>query len=76
MHILNMWLRKGGIAAVTLGWVAASLLAHEVRIDSVTVVSPERSSPLRDVSVSIKDDRIVDRVGSLEHRLPHGRQER
>jgi imidazolonepropionase-like amidohydrolase len=45
--------------AVTIGLVAAPLLAHEVRIDSVTVVSPERSSPLRDVSVSIKDDRIV-----------------
>jgi imidazolonepropionase-like amidohydrolase len=41
------------------GLVITPVQAHELRIDHVTVVSPERSGPLRDVSVSIKDDRIV-----------------
>ena len=49
-------------AAVVTAWLAAfgvSADAHELRIEHVTIVSPERSSPLRDATVSIRDDRIV-----------------
>src|SRR5688500_6342067 len=49
-------------AAVVIAWLAAfgvSADAHELRIEHVTIVSPERSSPLRDATVSIRDDRIV-----------------
>ena len=59
MHILNTWAKTTVVMCVMCPLVATPLLAHEVHIDHVTVVSPERSSPLRDVSVSIKDDRIV-----------------
>ena len=59
MHILNAWPKTGVVVSVMAGLVVMPLWAHEVRIDHVTVVSPERSSPSRDVSVSIKDDRIV-----------------
>jgi imidazolonepropionase-like amidohydrolase len=59
VHILNTWAKTTVVMCVMCRLVATPLLAHEVRIDHVTVVSPERSSPLRDVSVSIKDDRIV-----------------
>ncbi len=58
MHILNVWASKAVVVAMMIGW-GATLLAHEVRLDNVTVVSPERPSPLRNVSVSIKGDRIV-----------------
>jgi hypothetical protein len=36
-----------------------SAVAREVVIEHVTVVSPERATPLRDATVSIRDDRIV-----------------
>ena len=59
MQVLNAWPKTAIVASVMVGWVLTPASAHEVRIDHVTVVSPERPSPLRDVSVSIKDDRIV-----------------
>jgi len=45
--------------------IAVSLLAYraadarEVVIEHATIVSPERATPLRDATVSIRDDRIV-----------------
>ena len=65
VHILNAW-PKTVVMCILIGWVVTPLWAHEVRIDHVTVVSPERSNLLRDVSVSIKDDRIV-AVGRSAH---------
>ncbi len=59
MRSLNAWPRRAVVLSVMIGLVVPPLWAHEVRIDHVTVVSSERSSPLRDVSVSIKDERIV-----------------
>ena len=34
-------------------------MAHELRIEHVAIVSPERVAPLRDATVTIKGDRIV-----------------
>jgi len=47
-----------------MGWMALSLwcttgVAHELRIEHVTVVSPDMATPLRDATVTIKDDRIA-----------------
>jgi imidazolonepropionase-like amidohydrolase len=44
---------------VALGFHCASAAAHDLRIDHVTVVSPERSRPMQDATVVIRDDRIV-----------------
>jgi imidazolonepropionase-like amidohydrolase len=58
VHVLNAWPKVAIVISAVVGSVAP-VWAHELRIDHVTVVSPERSIPLRNVSVSIKDDRIV-----------------
>lgn len=42
-----------------LGFFCASAVAQDVRIEHVTIVSPERSRPMQDASVYIHDDRIV-----------------
>jgi imidazolonepropionase-like amidohydrolase len=34
-------------------------MAHDLRIEHVTIVSPERSSPMRNATVVIQDDRII-----------------
>jgi imidazolonepropionase-like amidohydrolase len=40
--------------------------AHELRIEHVTLISPDRSAPMRDASIKIIDDRIAAVVrGSL-----------
>ena len=49
---------------VVLSWMAlvfcaAPVVARDLRIEHVTVVSPERTSPLRDAVVTVKGDRIV-----------------
>jgi imidazolonepropionase-like amidohydrolase len=44
---------------VALGFHFASAAAHDLRIEHVTVVSPERSRPLQDATVVIRNDRIV-----------------
>jgi imidazolonepropionase-like amidohydrolase len=51
----------GQILAVTILCLLGGVMAQaaELRIDNVTVVSPEQASPRRNVSVHIKDDRIV-----------------
>ena len=52
-------------AAALIAWVTALGLqctlaaARELRIEHVTIVSPERLSPMRDATVVIRDDRIV-----------------
>jgi len=57
---------QGSLRATALiAWVTALGLqctpaeARELRIDHVTIVSPERLSPMRDATVVIRDDRIV-----------------
>lgn len=55
---------NAGAVAVTawlavLGGYGISAEAHELRIEHVTIVSPERSTPLHDATVSIRDDRIL-----------------
>ncbi len=67
MHILSARPKAAVVASALVGLVATPAWAHEVRIEHVTVISPERSSPLRDVSVSIRDNRIV-AVGRSAHR--------
>jgi imidazolonepropionase-like amidohydrolase len=47
-----------------MGWLAlcffcTTAIAHDLRIEHVTVVSPDLVTPLRDTTVTIKDDRIV-----------------
>ena len=44
---------------IALGLFCTTATGHELRIERVTLVSPERLATLRDVSVRIKDDRIV-----------------
>lgn len=44
---------------VALGLLCTSAVAQDVRIDHVTVVSPERSRPLRDATVYLHDGRIL-----------------
>jgi imidazolonepropionase-like amidohydrolase len=51
---------------MALGMHCMSAAAHDLRIEHVTIVSPERSNPLRDATVVIRDDRIV----SLMHHSP------
>ena len=48
------------IACVTApGLQCTPAAARDLRIDHVTIVSPERLSPMRDATVVIRDDRIV-----------------
>jgi imidazolonepropionase-like amidohydrolase len=54
------------LCLIALGLYCSSGTAHELWIEHVTVVSPERSKPLRDVTVHIQDDRIV----SISRRSP------
>ena len=58
------WIRSvGGAAvaclAVTLAVPSGSVSAQDLRIEHVAIVSPERSRPLRDATVSIHDGRIA-----------------
>ena len=52
------------VAAAILPLTPFPATARDLRIDHVTVVSPERSSPMRDATVLIRGDRIV----SVSHR--------
>jgi imidazolonepropionase-like amidohydrolase len=54
------------LGLMALGLHCIPVAAHDLRIEHVTVVSPERSSPLRDVTVLIQDDRIA----SMSQRPP------
>jgi imidazolonepropionase-like amidohydrolase len=45
------------LLALGLPWMSAA--ARDLRIEHVTIVSPERSSPMRDATVLIREDRIV-----------------
>src|ERR1700722_11570419 len=48
------------IACVTaLGLQCTPAAARDLRIDHVTIVSPERLGPMRDATVVIRDDRIL-----------------
>ena len=58
--ILNMRLYFLWIAA--LPWAAAS--AQDVRIEHVTVISPERTEATRDATVSVRNGRIVAAVNT------------
>ncbi|HVY80480.1 MAG TPA: amidohydrolase family protein [Steroidobacteraceae bacterium] len=60
MYVRHTWGQTMVLMSVMCCLARAPLFAHEVRIEHVTVVSPERSSPLRDVSVRIQDERIVE----------------
>ena len=57
-----------GSCLIALGLWCASVAASELRIDHVTIVSPERSRPLQDATVYIQDDRIV----SISRHVPSG----
>ena len=48
------------IACVTaLGLQCTPVAARDLRIDHVTIISPERLGPMRDATVVIRDDRIL-----------------
>src|SRR5258708_17750692 len=51
---------------MALGLQCNSAAGRDHRIDHVTIVSPERSSPMRDATVYIQGDRIV----SISHSPP------
>ncbi|MFL6603239.1 MAG: amidohydrolase family protein [Steroidobacteraceae bacterium] len=54
------------LALIVFSSYCAGAAAHELRIEHVTIVSPERSAPLRDASIKVIDDRITTIVhGSL-----------
>jgi hypothetical protein len=55
-----------------LGLCCTSAVAHDVRIEHVTIVSPELARPMRDATVYIHDDRIVSisRATSIATRRP------
>lgn len=64
-----------GTFLLALGSTCAVAASHELRIEHVTLVSPERPAPMRDATIRIKDDRIVaitqgslpkDRSGQVE----------
>ncbi|HEU4624563.1 MAG TPA: amidohydrolase family protein [Steroidobacteraceae bacterium] len=59
MNVRNTWQKTTVVLSAMFCLAVAPLFAHEVRIEHVTVVSPERAGPLRDVTVRIQDDRIV-----------------
>jgi imidazolonepropionase-like amidohydrolase len=44
---------------IALGSFCRFAMAHDLRIEHVTIVSAERSTPMRDATVDIKDDRII-----------------
>jgi uncharacterized protein involved in high-affinity Fe2+ transport len=44
---------------VTLGLCCASAAASDLRIEHVTIVSPERPNPMRDATVYIQGERIT-----------------
>src|SRR5712664_655866 len=61
------------VASLALSWMALGLqctsaAARDLRIDHVTIVSPERSRPLQEATVYIRGDRIV----SIFSRPPPG----
>jgi imidazolonepropionase-like amidohydrolase len=54
------------LALIVLSSYCAGAAAHELRIEHVTIVSPDRSAPMRDASIKVIDDRITAIVhGSL-----------
>jgi imidazolonepropionase-like amidohydrolase len=54
------------LASIVLGICCNGAPAHELRIEHVTLISPDRSAPMRDASIKIIDDRIAAVVrGSL-----------
>jgi hypothetical protein len=54
------------LALIVLSYYCAGAAAHELRIEHVTIVSPDRSAPLRDASIKVIDDRVTAIVhGSL-----------
>ena len=57
---------RAALSLIALGLFCSLATAHELWIEHVTVVSPERLKPLRDVTVYIRDDRIA----SISHRPP------
>jgi imidazolonepropionase-like amidohydrolase len=59
---------------VALGLYVGPAVARELSIENATVVSPERSQPLRNVTVSIRDGRIVSITRSSAARPERGTQ--
>ncbi len=47
------------IHAIVMGLLCTQAVAKDLRIEHVTIVSPEREAPLHDAKVTIRDDRIV-----------------
>ena len=58
---MNKWRRLGSIVQclAAVGAYCTSAAAQDVWIDQVTLISPERSSPMTDATVHIRGDRIV-----------------
>jgi imidazolonepropionase-like amidohydrolase len=48
------------VLSIAVPLFCASAVAADLRIDHVTVVSPEQSSPMQDASVVIRGDRITE----------------
>src|SRR5260370_17189270 len=53
---------------IALGLCCASVAARDLRVEDVTIVSPERFRPMREATVYIQGDRIV----SISRRPPSG----
>jgi imidazolonepropionase-like amidohydrolase len=61
---------------VALGLSGGPVVARELVIENVTVVSAERSEPMRDVTVSVRDGRIASIRHSSSEQAAHSAQDR
>ena len=73
--LIRLWrtdLRAGSTISclAALGLFCTSAVAQDVRIEHVTIVSPERSRPMQDASVFIRDDPKI-MWSPLQQRSPH-----
>lgn len=57
LHLVRLALLLGLLGL--LGLYCGPVMARELRIENATVVSPERPAPMRNVTVSIRDGRIL-----------------
>ena len=54
-----IWSRRFWIVAIVLSLCCASAVGRSLRIENVTIVSPERATPMPEITVVIQGDRIT-----------------
>lgn len=61
MRAARHWIDAPALTVFCLAALSpfSTAAGHELRIEHVTIVSPERSAPMRDASIRIEDDRIA-----------------